>query len=222
MKIPHKILNRIQQNESLVIEWAGHRCFYEVIKEWGDSIFWILNLWIATYFLTYLIDFTFNVLIVGLILSIILLIPAIIESIKWNSEWHIVCINVDKGGGVIFKAWGWIGLKMVELDTSKASPEIDEYVDNPLYWLWVKATGYRMERIKLSSADHVFLSSSRVSPGFSMAISRTKSANTQVKREQSEVWFDINQLALHMSRGNYDVKSGKELIKSLINQKFYG
>jgi hypothetical protein len=222
MRIPAKILNRIQQNESLVIEWAGHRCFYEVIEEWNDSIFWILNLWIGTYFLTYLIDFTFNLFIVVLLLSIISTIPAIIESIKWGSEWHIVCNNIDKGGGVIFKAWGYIGLKMVELDTSKASPTIDEYVGNPLYWIWVKLTGYRMERIDLSSADHVFLHSSRISPGFSMAISRTKSANNPVKREVNELWFDVDQLARHMVRGNYDIRDGKAIIKALINQKFYG
>lgn len=220
MRIPLKILNRIQQNESLAIEWAGHRCFYEVIEEWVDSIFWITNLWIAAY---YLHSFLTTQVWIGLILgTFALTIPAIWETVKWQSEWHIVCNNIDKGGGVIFKAWGWIGLKMVELDTSKASPSIDEYEGNPLYWLWVKLTGYRMERIDLSSADHVFLHSSRISPGFSMAISRTKSSNNPVKRETSELWYDIDQLSRVMARGNYDLKPGKKLIENLINNKYYG
>ena len=222
MKIPHKILNRIQQNESLVIEWAGHRCGYEVVEEWGDSIWWVVNLWIGTYFLAYLIPFTFSFFVVTLIVSIILIIPAVIETINWGSEWHIVCRNVDKGGGVIFKAWGWVGLKMVELDTSKASPITDEYVGNPLYWLWVKLTNYRMERIHLSSADHVFLDSKRVPPELSMAISRTKSATGQIKKEMSELWFDVDQLSKIISRGYYDEKPGKHIIKSLIDQRFHG
>lgn len=222
MRIPNKILNRIQQNESLVIEWAGHRCFYEVIEEWGDSIFWIINLLIAYYYFGWMWDYNEASQYFVFFVSLGLTIPAIVESTRWGSEWHIVCRNVDKGGGTVFKAHGWIGLKMIELDTLKASPDINEYEGNVLYWIWVKLTGYRMERVKLSSADNVFLSSNRISPEFSMAISRTKSANSPVKRETSELWFDVDNLARTIVRGFYNEKKGKNLIEQIIDQKYYG
>lgn len=220
--IPAKILNRIQQNDSLVIEWAGHRAFYEIVEEWGDAIFWILNIWIAVYFSTYLFDLRPETILVAFGLSLALTIPALIETVKWASEWHIVCKNIDKGGGVIFKAWGWIGLKMYELETSKASPIIDEYVNSIPYEIWVRLTGYRMERVDLNSQDHVFLSSNRISPEFSAAISRTKSGSGAVKKEQSEVWFDVDQLERRMIRGTYDTAEGKQIIRNLIQRKFYG
>jgi hypothetical protein len=222
MYIPQKIRSRIEQNTALEIEWVGHRDSYEIMEEWGDSIFWIINIWIGAYYLSSVFDFSNQVWWGLILLTFICTIPAWYETERWLSEYHIVCRNADKGGGVIFKAWGILGLKMVELDVSKASPAIDEYINNPIYWLWKLLTNHPMERVSLSSADHVFLNSSRMSPKFYAAISRVKSPISGVKREESETWFNVDQLHRLVIREMYDAQQGKQIIRQLVDKHFYG
>lgn len=105
MKIPAKVLENVQQNQALEIEWAGHRDIYEVVEEWTDGLFWFINVWIAAWFLYYFFELDFDILLaISLFFSLVALLPMGFETLKWFNEWHIVTQDSHKGGGALFQS----------------------------------------------------------------------------------------------------------------------
>lgn len=222
MKIPAKVLENIQQNQALQIEWAGHRDIYEIVEEWTDGLFWLCNLLIAAYYLSYLIEFTFIVKMVLLAFCIISLIPALLESKKWASEWHIVTHDMHKGGGLYFKAEGILNTQLTPLDVMKVLPIPDEYHNNIAYWLWKKLTNHRLQKVTLKSdAGFFLLNNNRMPPQFANAWFRVRGPMTVTKPEDG-IWHEIDQLSRQIVRNNYPERDGKLIIRHKIDNHFYG
>lgn len=221
MKIPAKVLEKIQQNQALVIEWAGHRDIYEIVEEWTDALFWLANLWIAAYYAQFIFDFTPEMWLAVTILSIIITIPAWLETEKWISEWHIITHDLQKGGGLYFKSVGILNNQTTPMDIMKTLPVVDEYSDNILYWLWKKLTAHRMQKITIKSDAGLFLLiDNRMPPAFANAWFRVRGPIMTTKPEDG-IWNDLEQLYRQMLRDNYPVHRGKQIIQQKIDGHFF-
>lgn len=221
MKIPAKVLENIHQNQSLQIEWAGHRDIYEIVEEWTDGLFWFANIWIAAYYGQYLFEYGDLTWIAIVLLSIIVTIPMWLETEKWLNEWHIITHDLQKGGGLYFKSEGILNNKVTPLDIMKTLPVVDEYSNNFLYWFWKKLTAHRLQKISIKSDAGLFLlANNRMHPAFANAWFRIRGPISSTKPDDG-IWFEIEQLYRQMLRENYPSNRGKQIIQQKIDDRFF-
>lgn len=220
--LPRKIREKLQDNTE--IEWAGYRAVYEVFEEWADSLWWLINLLIAAFYVNWFWGTNYQFWLGIIFLSVVCLIPALWETKRWATEVYVVVRDYQNGGGIIYKFTGIVNLKKQEIPITPKGPAVnaDEYENSLLYWLWVKLTHKRMAKIALKSETGAYFVNNRMPIEFDDAITRVKGAVPDSKqKEVQHVWEDVRELIRVVQRNFYPEKEGRELVQDLVNRHFY-